>query len=332
MKSLRLLCVLLLATPLSAASTNQFIIATYNVENWNSIERSGKPAQPKPPAEKVAVIGVITTIRPDVLAIEEMGQTNDLAELTTGLRAKGWDYPQQEWIQGSDPDRHVCLLSRFPIVQRNSRTNYTYLVDGKVTHIQRGLLDVLIKVNDNYSFRAIVAHLKSKRRSDYGDQAAMRLEEARLLRTHIGKILKEAPEQNLIALGDFNDTPDSEPIHAIIGDPPFQLFALHPLDSTGQDSTHYWKVHNEFSRIDYLITSPGMSNEYVEGSAHIADVPGWNDASDHRMVYARFYDHEAAVSGGRSGLGFCVLFTIPFRVTLVLVLVAGGIVWLRRRR
>lgn len=321
---------LVLASSLWADSTNQFIVATYNVENWNSIERNKKPNQPKPQADKAAVIGIISSIRPDVLAMEEMGKTNDFAEVVSLLQAKGLDYPNQEWIQGPDPDRHVCLLSRFPIVERNSRTNYSYLVDGKTAYISRGILDVLVKVNDGYSFRAIVAHLKSKRQSTFGDQAAMRLEEARLLRTHIGKILKESPDQNLLAMGDFNDTPDSPAIHAIVGIAPFALFALSPVDSTGNDGTHYWKAHREFSRIDYLIASPGMSNEYIEGSARIADAPGWDKASDHRMVYARFHDHEVSSTGMASSV--IVPNPLIAAVVLGLIVVAVGLVWLRRRR
>jgi endonuclease/exonuclease/phosphatase family metal-dependent hydrolase len=283
---------LALATSLKAEPAGQFTIADYNVENWNSITRHGQPNQPKPPAERDAVVNVILKIRPDVLAMEEMGKPNDLAELTSALRAKGLDYPYQEWIQGSDADRHVCLISRFPIVGRYSDTNSTYLVEGKPVPVQRGFLDVLIQVNDRYSFRAVVAHLKSKRRTDIGDQAAMRLEEAKRLRDHVDNLLKQSPRQNLVVMGDFNDTPDSEAIQAILKDPSTKFFPLRPVDSNGKDGTHFWRARGEFSRIDYLITSPGMSNEYVRGTARIADVEGWKEGSDHRLIYARFYEHD----------------------------------------
>jgi endonuclease/exonuclease/phosphatase family metal-dependent hydrolase len=290
---------LLLAASLPAQPTNEFIVAAYNVENWNSIERRGQPNQPKPKAERDAVLAVVATVRPDVLAVEEMGKTNDFAEFVAGLREKGLDYRHHEWIQAVDADRHVCVLSRFPIVERHSVTNAIHLLDGKPMAVQRGILDVLIKVNDHYSFRALVVHLKSKRTVDYGDQAAIRLGEARLLREHIGKILKKSPTQNLVAMGDFNDTPDSEPVRAILGEPPFQLFALHPLDSEGKDGTHLWRARNQYSRIDYLVLSPGMSNEFIAGSARIADVPAWKTASDHRMIYGRFYDRD--LGGGSLG-------------------------------
>jgi endonuclease/exonuclease/phosphatase family metal-dependent hydrolase len=281
-----------LAHAASGQTTNTFIVGAYNVENWNVIERHGKANQPKPQAEKDAVVEVINSVRPDVLGLQEMGNTNDFAELRSLLAAKGLNYPHWEHVQAHDQDRHVCLLSRFPIVQRNSRVDYTYLLNGQPTPIGRGILDVVIQVNDHYSFRAVVVHLKSKRTIDTGDQAVMRLEEAKLLRAHLGKILKKEPQLNLLALGDFNDTPDSESTKTVIGEPPFSLFPLPCRTSKGYDGTHFWKGHGEWSRIDYLMTSPGMSNEFVAGSAHIYDGEHGFTASDHRLISASFVDHE----------------------------------------
>ena len=277
-----------------SSDTNTFVVAAYNVENWLSMDRHNKANQPKPQAEKDALFQVVAQVRPDVLAVEEMGTTNDLAELADGLRAHGVDLPYREWIQGGDTNRHVSVLTRFPIVERFSRTDYTYLLNGKPQRMERGIIDVKLQVNDHYTFRAVVAHLKSKRQVEIGDQAVMRLEEAQLLRTHVGKALKNEPDLNLIVMGDFNDTPESAPIRTIIGAPPFALFGLLPVDSKGGHDTFYWKFRDQFSRIDYLITSPGMATEYIPDSARIADVEGWDKASDHRAIYAKFYAHDVA--------------------------------------
>ncbi len=281
----------------AAASNDTFTVAAYNVENWNSIERHGQSNQPKPASEKTSVWKILAQVRPDVLGIEEMGQTNDLAELQAGLRERGLDLPHVEWIQSADSNRHVALLSRFPITQRFSRTDYTYTLDGRTHRVQRGFLDVRIQVNDHFTFRALVAHLKSKRQSSEGDQAKMRLEEARLLRGHIGKALKDEPQLRLIAMGDLNDTFDSEAIRTVIGEPPFALLDLMPVDSRGGHDTHFWKARDQFSRIDYLISSPAMHAALVPDSARIADFDGWNDASDHRAVFARFRLGGAGSSG-----------------------------------
>ncbi len=290
------LCLWLLATAVFADSvapvTNTFCVAAYNVENWVLMERNKKPDQPKPAAAKQAVFEMLAKVRADVLGLEEVGTTNELAEIATGLAARGLDYPYREWIQGADENRHVALLSRFPITDRLSRTDYTYTLGTNVMRIQRGILDVGIKVNDRYSFRAIVVHLKSRRQVEEFDQAAARLGEARLLRSHIGKILKADHDRNLIVMGDFNDTPESEPIKAILGEAPFALTMLNPADNKGYFTTHFWRAKREWSRIDYLITSPGMAKEFVPDSARIGDFPMWETASDHRPIFARFFGED----------------------------------------
>jgi endonuclease/exonuclease/phosphatase family metal-dependent hydrolase len=271
-----------------------FVVAAYNIENWLAMDRHGQSGQPKPQEEKEAVFQVVARIRPDVLGVEEMGTTNDLADLADGLRVHGIDFPYREWIEGGDTIRHVSLLSRFPIVERFSRTDPTYLLTGNPRRMERGILDVKLRVNDQYTFRAVVAHLKSRRPVEYGDQAVMRLEEAHLLRAHVAKALKNDPELNLIVMGDLNDTPESAAIRAVAGEPPFALFELLPVDRQGGHDTFYWKSRNQFSRIDYLFTSPGLANEYVPASARIADVEGWEKASDHRAVFAAFFAHEVS--------------------------------------
>ena len=319
-----------------APDTNTFVVAAYNVENWLSMDRHGKSDQPKPQAEKDALFQVVAQIRPDVLGVEEMGTADDLANLADGLRAHGVDLLYREWIQGADTNRHISVLSRFPIVEHFSRTDYIYLLNGKAQRIQRGIIDLKLQVNDHYTFRAVVAHLKSKRPAGIGDQSVMRLEEAKLLRAHIGKALKHDPDLNLIVMGDFNDTPESAPIHTLVGEPPFALVELLPADSHGGHDTYCWRSHDQCSRIDYLITSPGMANEYVPGSARIADIQGWDIASDHRAVYAQFYAHDvakavpapSAIPAPRQGSPTVVLLMFGFGFA---VMVSGATAFRRSR-
>jgi endonuclease/exonuclease/phosphatase family metal-dependent hydrolase len=283
---MRLLALLLtLAAGRCLADTNTFTVATYNLQNWLLMERKGVTNAPKPATEREAVVNVLDTVKPDVLGVEEMGTTNELAELQAQLEARGQKYPYTEWVQGGDPTRHVALLSRFPIVARFSHTNATYQLDGQPRLIERGILDVRVQVNPTYSFRALVVHLKSKRQTETGDQAVMRREEARLVRQRVEEILKADPNENFVVMGDFNDTYGSDAIREVSGG----LFVLRPRDSKGYDTTHFWKAKREFSRLDYVMLSPGMSNEFVNGSARIADPPRWLDGSDHRAVSATFY-------------------------------------------
>lgn len=333
---LKLACLLhvllLAAVSLYARPTNTFVVACYNVENWLLMERDGKPDRPKPDEEKDAVFAVLDSIRPDVLGLVEIGTSNDLAEVADGLERLGMQWPYREWLDASDPTRRVALLSRFPIAQRNSRTDYTYMMEGRSMRILRGVLDVTVQVNDGYSFRAIVVHLKSKVPSRIGDQAFMRLEEARLLRRHVDGVLEQDPQANVLVMGDLNDTPESAPIQAVIGEGPFRLFDLMPVAGNGAHDTHYWAARGQYSRIDYLLASPAMSNEFVEGSAQIADVPGWKDASDHRAIYARFLDRDVvaapvAVAGPAARKVVYILLVVA-----AVIVVAGAVIVVFRKR
>ena len=321
---------LLLVGRVSAQTSTTFVVGSYNIENWNSIERNGQLNQPKPQAEKDAVVSVIANIHPDVLGIEEIGTTNDLAELRAGLTGKGVVYPFVEYVPGADHDRRICLLSRFPIVARHSRTDYTYRLNDRPTPISRGILDVVLQVADRYSFRAIVVHLKSKRAIEFGDQSEMRLEEAKLLRAHLADIFQRDPETKLLALGDFNDTPETAPIKTVMGPAPFALFALPCQTSRGYTGTHLWRFHSEWSRLDYLLASRALSKDFVPGSAQIYEGPDAGVASDHRLIYASF--RTPTVGSAPIIAGNPKQRLMLTGVLLALVLVAGGIAIVVARR
>ncbi len=270
------------------APTNTFRVATYNVENWLLMERNRQPDRPKPEPAKQAVFDVLADVKADVLALQEVGDTNDLAEVADGLAARGLVYPHRDWLRAADTNRHVAVLSRFPITDRFSRGDYTFTLGTNVIPFQRGVLDVNIQVNHHYAFRALVVHLKSRREVTDFDQAQARLHEAQLLRAHIGKALKDHPDRNLLVAGDFNDTPDSAPLRTIIGEPPFALVMLPATTARGYSGTHLWRARREWSRIDYLIASPGLAREHITGTARVGDHPASEKASDHRPVWADF--------------------------------------------
>lgn len=328
---------LLTAGALAAAPTNTFVVAAYNVENWVLMERDGQPNQPKPESEKAAVVDVLATIQPDVLGVVELGTTNELAELSRRLAARGLHYPHSEWIQGWDVNRHVALLSRFPITERHSRTDYSYQLGTNTLYHSRGVLDVQIQVTADYSFRTVVAHLKSRRQHELFDDTLMRHAEARLLREHVARALAADPARNLILMGDLNDPPESESLRVILGQPPGQLRDLMPQDRAGRFNTHLWRFRRQWSRIDYLLVSTGMANDYVAGSARIADEPGWDRASDHRAVYARFTSVEtapvpAAETAPTGAGGIKPRLLIIGVVAAVLVLDGLLVLWILSRR
>jgi endonuclease/exonuclease/phosphatase family metal-dependent hydrolase len=205
-------------------------------------------------------------------------------------------------VSGWDTNIHVAVLSRFPIVARRPHTNDTFLLSGRQFHVSRGIAEVDIRVSTNYTFTLLGVHLKSKRPVPQGDEAEMRLEEAQVLRAIIDSILNANPNANLIVVGDFNNTKDSASTKAVIGTGRFKLVDTRPAERNGDNLpnpirgreptnvtwTYYYGVEDSYSRIDYILVSPGMAHEWVKEETFIPVIPNWGIGSDHRPIVAAF--------------------------------------------
>src|SRR5690349_6714812 len=77
-----------------------FSVATYNLENY--LDQSAGSRHPKTEAAKDKIREMIRAMKPDVLAVEEIGSTNALLELRSSLRAEGLDYPHWSHVSGFD--------------------------------------------------------------------------------------------------------------------------------------------------------------------------------------------------------------------------------------
>ncbi|HEX5223041.1 MAG TPA: endonuclease/exonuclease/phosphatase family protein [Verrucomicrobiae bacterium] len=286
----------------AAASAETFRVAAYNVENYLD-----KPTETrrniKSPESKARIRETIKAMKPDVIAFEEMGELSALLELRDSLKAEGIDLPHYEHVRGWDTNIHVAVLSRFPIVARNSHTNLSYLLNGRRYHVSRGFSEVDIQVNSKYQFTLIGAHLKSRRAVPEADEAEMRFEEARLLRAVVDKKLKANPDANIVVLGDFNDTYNTKGVKEIVGTGRTKLVDTRPAERNGDNQpnpanpryfprnitwTHYYGVEDSYSRIDYLMLSPGMAKEWVTNETYIPTITNWGIGSDHRPVLATF--------------------------------------------
>lgn len=284
------------------SSAENFRVATYNVENYLDQPTESRK-QVKSAAARAKVRETILAMRPDVIALEEMGRPSALLELRDSLKAGGLDLPHWEHVTGWDTNIHVCLLSKFPIVARRPHTNDTFLLSGRLFHVARAFLEVDIRVNSNYTFTLLGAHLKSQSPVPEANQAELRLEEARLLREHIDARLAANPYANIIVLGDLNDTCNNKSVRTVIGRGKNQLEDTRPAERNGDNAphpanpnwsprnitwTHYYGVEDSYSRIDYLLLSPGMAREWVKTETFIPTIPNWGVGSDHRPLVAAF--------------------------------------------
>ncbi len=279
-------------------------LASYNVENYLDVSVGTRPK--KSSEAKAKVRESILAVRPDVIAFQEMGGTNALLELRESLKAAGLDLPHWEHITGYDTNIHVAILSRFPFVARRPHTNDGFLLSGRRFRVARGFAEVDIKVNANYSFTLMTAHLKSRRPVPEADEAELREQEAIKLREKIDARFSANPDVNLVVLGDFNDVKDSRSTKALLGRGKTGLFDTRPFERNGDNRTnpnprfepknitwtHYYGKEDSYSRIDYILLSNGMKKEWLPNETYIVTLANWGIASDHRPIVASFVAEE----------------------------------------
>jgi endonuclease/exonuclease/phosphatase family metal-dependent hydrolase len=275
------------------ASSEGLRFITYNVENWLTMDRyiDGKNLKSlsKPDGEKRAVVTILARHAPDVIGLCEIGTASDLAEIQARLKAAGLDLPHSHYTGGSDPTRHLGLLSRFPLTATAKPAESQYQLAGRTFAINRGILDATLQARGK-TYRFIGAHLKSKRDSEQGDQEAIRLNEARLLRRHINTILTADADARLIVYGDFNDTRATPAIKTLTGkyNDPSYLTEIPLKDSHLEAWTYHWALHDIYSGIDFIMVSQGIRRDVDFPAAKIIDDAEWEQASDHRPGMAVF--------------------------------------------
>ena len=295
------LFLLLLTVFAFPAAAEQIRVGTYNVNNYLDRAAGTRPA--KSAASKAKIRESLRALKADVLALQEMGSTNALLELRASLKAEGLDYPHWEHVAGYDTNIHVAVLSRFPIEARRHHTNISFLLYGRRFRVSRAFAEADIRVNPQYSFTLISAHLKSRREVPEGDQAEMREQEAMALREIINKRLTANPDINLVVLGDFNDVKDAPSTRLLLGRGRNALVDTRPAEPNGDDLphenprfdpphitwTHYYGKEDTYSRVDYILLSPGMAREWDESETQILALPNWAIGSDHRPIVATFH-------------------------------------------
>src|SRR6266513_197879 len=80
--------------PSFAAGT--FSVATYNLENY--LDAPAGHRQPKSEAAKAKIRESFRAMRPEVVALQEMGNTNAPLELRASLKSDGLDFPYWEHV------------------------------------------------------------------------------------------------------------------------------------------------------------------------------------------------------------------------------------------
>ena len=275
------------------ASAGSVTVATYNVENYVAADRRVdevyRPAYPKPEAAKTALRAVIRALDADVLALQEMGPDGYLEELRRDLRAEGLDYPHVAMAEAVDADRHVAVLSRIPFGRVQTHADLDFRYFGGRAKVKRGLLEVAVTV-DGTELTLFVVHLRSRftERPDDPGAALFRAGEAAAVRDLVLRRFPDPAAARFLVLGDCNDTRNSKPLRLLTRRGGTMIATMaKAADANGETWTYYYHRDDTYSRVDYVLVSPGLASAVAAGGARVYDGPGVREASDHRPVVVR---------------------------------------------
>lgn len=260
----------------------------YNLKNYLTMRRyiDGEAVYRHKPDEEIeALVEIISSAKPDILGVCEIGTHADLEDLQSRLKLAGIHLPHRHRVSGSDRTRALGLLSRYPIADTNTPLKTDYTIDGAPFTISRGILDASVQL-PHKTIRLLGVHFKSKRPVPEADQALMRRNESLLLRQHIEEILTHNPGTQLLLYGDFNDTRNSKSVSSVRGrsNSPAHMKIIELLDRQGESWTHHWKHEDIYSRIDFVMANAMLEPHINKDACKLLDPENWETASDHRPM------------------------------------------------
>ncbi len=283
-----LLALLPSAAHCGKASSEHIVFAAWNVRNYLiTPSRDSTALTPPKPAESVAaVVSTLRTIAPDILGLCEIGTRKDLADLQRRLEKVGLCLPHSTWVDGPDKQRHLALLSRFPLVDVQHETGRPFRLGGVTRRVQRGILDCTVQVGPGFALRILGVHLKSPRVVPDFDQAEFRRAESLILRRHVEDILESAPQTRLLVYGDFNDSKNSPVVTGVLGraGAGTSLTLLPLADRQGDQWTYRWEEGDEYTRVDYVMVSGNLRSLVQRSGTRLHRSKDWFEASDHRPL------------------------------------------------
>ena len=146
-------------------------------------------------------------------------------------------------------------------------------------------IDVL--VNDEYSFLLTGVHLKAGRGPR---NEAMRLGQIQFLKGQYERFLKENPKKNILVVGDFNATPDSNEFQFMLDGNSTAKF----IDNFSDDVFSHPADAPKW-RIDHILPNTNMQSELITNSLQVKyyfDKETQRKLADHLPLVAEFVTKE----------------------------------------
>jgi endonuclease/exonuclease/phosphatase family metal-dependent hydrolase len=245
---------------------------------------------------------VIQDVNADVLAVIEAEDRIALKRFDDQLlRPLGVEYGSIMLIDGND-DRgiDVGLLARNGYTI-GAVTSHVDDMDGATRVFSRDCPEITVRTPGGQSILVLVNHFKSKGYGPPAQSNARRKAQARRVREIYDQRRAEGAHR-IAVVGDFNDTPDSDPLSPLLGDgSDLKDIFTHPqFQGDGKPGTY--GGGSASNKLDYLLLSPalygavtaaGIHRKGVWGGANGTLFPHYDEmkravhaASDHAALWA----------------------------------------------
>ncbi len=266
------------------AQVNKLTVANWNLENLFDVaddpetdDREFLPSSKKEwNQEKLThkfknLAKVIMTMKentgPDLLGVEEVEHKTMLDSLTQSYLAKG----KYKVAYAESPDNRGIdcgLIYNSGIMELIEVSSlYIKLPDKYPT---RTILCVTLSLNNNDTIVVYVNHWPS-RRGGLQESEDNRIEAAKVLRKSISEKLKLNPDRKIVAVGDFNDEPESKSLFEVVnakGDScstgktvaDSQLVNLAYNKSMNDEGSYLYQ--QTWNMLDQIIVSGGLYKKY----------------------------------------------------------------------
>jgi endonuclease/exonuclease/phosphatase family metal-dependent hydrolase len=206
--------------------------------------------------------------------------------LQRDLTSDGVAYPHAVLVAAADPDRHVALLSRRPLLSVVQHAELDFEYFGAREKVKRGLLEAQFATSAG-KLTVFGVHLKSRFTDRTADplSAKRRIGEATAIRDLISRRFPDPAHAQFVVVGDFNDDRSSKTLQRLT-----RLNRVHlsellaATDSRGESWTHVYRKEDSYSRIDHILMPASLAASVPGGRARIFDGDGVIEASDHRPV------------------------------------------------
>ena len=237
---------------------------------------------------------VIKENDPDIIALQEIENLDTLKQFNRVRSYLNRAYPYAILIDGNDRRQiDVALLSKHEIC--NIRTHQYDMDDNESLIFSRDCLEVDVRVADK-TVTFFVNHFKSKYRDNPEKRKTQAKRVSRIIKDRFGEELGG----DFVVAGDFNDTPDSDPLSSLLDSGLDNVVQTRVEDPTQRWTTEY---RGKTSQIDYLLLSPNLAERnrsripYIERRGlgdYIKSYKGprfkgvgkeGTEASDHCAVY-----------------------------------------------